>query len=133
MEELSHVGMMNCWICGEGAEIILDMKLRKSLPQNIGSRPDIVCNECKNQCEENEGIWLISVKDGEEPPDNEIFNPYRTGSMILIKKSALRDLFKQSLDEPLQDQMIRMVNKGYYFFLEDSVWDLYGLPRGSEE
>jgi hypothetical protein len=129
MEEKSHVGMLNCWICGEGAEIMLDMRLRNTLSRNMGSRPDICCSSCESQANDNDAIWLISVKDGEEPIDGEIFNPYRTGAMCLIKKEALRRIFSQTLTEDVQDRMIDMVDRNIYFFLEDMAWDAFGLPR----
>jgi hypothetical protein len=129
MEEKSHVGMLNCWICGEGAEIVLDRRLQKTFPQNMGSRPDICCSSCTSQAKDNDGIWLISVRDGESPEEGQIFNPYRTGAMCLIKKEALRRIFSQALTEDIQEKMIDMVDRNIYFFLEDMAWDAFGLPR----
>jgi hypothetical protein len=129
MEEKSHVGMLNCWICGESAQILLDTRLRNTLSRNMGSRPDICCSSCESQAKDNDAIWLISVSDGEEPVDGEIFNPYRTGAMALVKKEAIREVFRQALSEDTVDQMIKMVDRNIYFFLEDMAWDAFGLPR----
>ena len=129
--EKSHVGMLNCWICGEGAEILLDRRLRKTLDMNMGSRPDIICSDCKSQAKNNKGIWLISVRDGEEMRyEDDIFNPYRTGGLVLIKKEALIRIFNEALDNDIKDKMIGMVEKHTYFYLEDTPWDAFGLPRG---
>jgi hypothetical protein len=129
MTELSHVGMMNCWICQEGAEILLDTRLRKSLKQNMGSRPDVICNECEAQAKDNDAIWLMAIKDGEQPDSDGFFNPYRTGPMVLIKKEALRRIFKESLNKETSANAITNVNKNIYFYMEDKVWDGYDLPR----
>lgn len=128
--EKSHVGMLNCWICGEGAEILLDLRLKNTLSHNMGSSPATLCNECKNQVEKNEAIWLISVRDGESPIEGKIFNPYRTGSICLVKKEALERIFRNILNEDVVENMISMVKTGYYFFLEDKIWDGLGIPRG---
>jgi hypothetical protein len=135
MNELSHVGMMSCWICGQGSTILLDTRLRKTLSQNMGSLPNEICSECKTLSEKNDGIWLISIRDGEEPPitmnENEIWNPYRTGGLALVKKEALKRFFENNANEP--EKFIKMLEKNYYFFLNDTVWDNMGLPaRGVE-
>lgn len=129
MEELSHVGMLNCWICGEGAEILLDTRLRNTMKRNMGSRPDIFCTNCESQAKDNNGIWLISVKNGEQPQPNELFNPHRTGNIVLIKKDALKRMFKASLNKDLLNNIIPIIDKNIYFYLEDKTWDIYGLPR----
>jgi hypothetical protein len=130
----SHVGMINCWICGEGSTILLDRKLRSTLEHNMGSLPTEICSQCKTLAEDNDGIWLISIRDGEEPPietmKSEIWNPYRTGGLILFKKEALKRFFSESLEKP--QQYLDMVDKHLYFYLNDSVWDHVGLPRGEE-
>jgi len=129
MEELSHVGMLNCWICGKGAEILLDTRLRNTMKRNMGSRPDIFCNECKSQAKDNNGIWLISIKNGEKPQPNKDFNPYRTGAMVLIKKDALKRIFKETLNKDVSDNLVLMVDKNIYFYLDDKTWEAYGLPK----
>lgn len=125
--------MVNCWVCGEGAEIILNRTLRPTLDKNMGSTPNTFCSECKKLSKDNDGIWVISVQDGEEPPTNgEIFNPYRTGGLVLMKKSALKEIFKDTLDENIAQKFIDMIDKNIYFFLSDQVWDLYQIPRNQE-
>jgi len=136
MDSLSHVGMLNCWICGKGSTIMLKRDFRPTLPMNMGALPSEVCSECKSMAEDNDGIWLISIKDGEEPSlselnGEEVWNPYRTGGLILLKKQALKDAFQASIDDPKKH--IDMVDRNVYFYLNDSVWDHFGLPeRGTE-
>jgi len=129
MDELSHVGMTNCWVCGEGAEVILDTRLRKSLKQNMGSRPDIICSDCISKAENNDAIWLISIRDGEAPPilNNEVWNPYRTGGLVLIKKEAV-NRFMTAMEVFTRD-----ISKDIYIFLNDHTWNMLGLPAPGTE
>lgn len=135
-EEKSYVGMTNCWICGGGADILIDRRVRNTLSRNMGSRPDIICSDCETKAKENEGIWVISIRDGEEPPTSDLnkdFNPYRTGGLVLIRKTALIRLFRMALNPDVRDKMINMIDKNIYFYLEDKVWDGFGIPRGEVE
>ena len=46
---LSHVGIANCFYCGEASQILLDTKLRKKLPMKCGVvnlEPCSKCAEC---------------------------------------------------------------------------------------
>ena len=135
MSEKSHVGMLNCWVCGQGAEILLDTRLRNTLDQNMGSRPDIICSECKSMSEDNDAIWMISVEDGQEPPTDrdEIWNPYRTGCCVLVKKEAVRRSFRSILDEKAVENTIKLVDENIYFYLPDTIWKGLGLPEKDEK
>jgi len=127
MEELSHVGMTNCWICGEGAEIVINKQLRKTLNMNLGSAPDIICSDCEAKSKDNDGIWVISIKDGDEPSsDNELWNPYRTGGLILLKKEALRNAFEAW---KVSEKMVKLIDKHIYFYLSNAQWEALGLPE----
>lgn len=132
MDELSHVGMTNCWICGEGAEIMIDMKLRQILNKNMGSTPNTVCSDCESKSKDNDAIWLISIKDDEKPPESndEIWNPYRTGGLVLIKKEAIRRMF--AADE-FDKSILESVNRNVYFYLSDEQWKIFGLPTPGTE
>ncbi len=130
MEDKSTVGMMNCWICGQGAQIIIKTDLRPTLPRDCGSMPNVLCSDCESKSKENDAIWMISVKDGDVPIDGELYNPYRTGSCCLIKKQAFRDKILPLIsDDTIREQMRDMMEKGTYFYLEDSAWDAFQLPR----
>jgi hypothetical protein len=131
MPEKSHVGMLNCWICGQGAEIILDRRLSKSLDMDMGSLPDIICSECKTMSEENNAIWLISLMNGEVPPENKekTWNPYRTGGCVLTSKEAVIKSLRSILVEEAIEPTVALIEKNYYFYLPDQIWDLIGLPE----
>lgn len=47
-----------------------------------------ICDDCKNVID-NGGIFFIEVRDGESGN-----NPYRTGRIIAVKKSAVRNILK---------------------------------------
>lgn len=127
--------MTNCWICGKGAEILLDTKMRKILDSNMGSRPDIICSECESMSKDNDAIWMISVEDGQEPPAErgEIWNPYRTGCCVLVKKEAIRQSFRSILGEDVVENTIKLVDQNIYFYLPDTIWNALGLPDKEEK
>jgi hypothetical protein len=130
MSEKSHVGMLNCWICDECAEIVLNRRLTATLDKNLGSSPNIICSKCKSMAKDNDGIWLISIKNGVEPSSedtNQTWNPYRTGQLILIKKEALKEIIKSKGKK--KDKTLKLIDNSVYFYLNDDVWDLIGLPR----
>ena len=131
MSEKSYVGMLNCWICSGGAEILLDTRLRPTLEKNIGSRPNIICSECESKAEDNDGIWLISIREGELPPthSDEAWNPYRSGGLVLLKKSALKRMFTVALNKDALKEHLQMVDNNIYFYLHDKVWTTFGLPE----
>ena len=130
MEEKSTVGMMNCWICGEGAQIIVKTDLRPTLPQNCGSLPNVICSKCENLAKDSDALWLIAVKDGEVEKEGEIFDPYRTGTMCLVTKQAIKDkIITAMMEGEPKEQMKRIVETSLYLYLDDSTWDAFGLPR----
>lgn len=131
MLDKSYVGMLNCWLCGEGAEILLDTSLRNTLSMNMGSSPNIICSKCESMAEDGKAIWLISIRNGEAPVEGENFNPYRTGAMVLITKEAIKRIFRETLTNP--EHAINLVEKNIYFYLQDEMWDAFGLPRTNSE
>ncbi len=130
MDDLSHVGMLNCWICGEATTILITKDLRATLPRKMGSLPTEVCNDCKTLANNHQGIWLISIRNDEKPGTNDMlsWNPFRTGGLALIKKDALRRILKSDGDETRKKNMLAMLDQHYYFYLNDSTWDHLGLP-----
>jgi hypothetical protein len=80
--------------------------------------PSQICGECKELM--HQGVVFISVRDGEEGKDN----PYRTGSMCVLREEAVRDRLPIQPDE-LKEQIIskRMC------FVPDAAWDMLGFPR----
>lgn len=62
MSDKSHVGMGNCIMCLEPAIILLDKRLRKTLPREQVV-PEL-CNECKEKVKN--GYALIKAKNDKE-------------------------------------------------------------------
>lgn len=47
MHDKSHVGMSNCYVCGEPSSVLLDTRLMKTLERNMGPLgPDDLCHTC---------------------------------------------------------------------------------------
>lgn len=109
----SYVGMTQCFVCMEPKDILLDRRLRNTLPK-LACYDKEPCDKCKEYMKQ--GIILISVRDGESGD-----NPYRTGGWIVIKEEAAHRIFKDV------DFSRRVA------FVPDSVWDTIGLPRGEQE
>jgi hypothetical protein len=112
MEQKSYVGMSNCFLCGKPKEILLDRRLKDSLPREAVYNKE-PCKKCKEYMEQ--GIILISVRDGESGN-----NPYRTGGWVVIKEEAVKRIFNN----------IEQVLKSRVAFIEYRFWDKLGLPRG---
>jgi hypothetical protein len=113
--ERDYVGMMQCFFCGEAKEVLLDRRLKKTLPR-MAVYDHEPCDKCKGWMKQ--GIILISVRQGSDQK-----NPYRTGGWVVIKEDAFRRFFKDS-DEALRKRIA---------FVEDEVWDTVGLPRENKE
>lgn len=110
-EELSHVGMFNCFLCGEPAGVVLDRRLQKTLPRNVGCIDRKPCNKCKEFMKQ--GIILISV---DEIKTHDKTQPYRSGGWCVIKEDAAARIFGKAPE-------------GRVAFVTDEAWDKLGLPR----
>lgn len=125
MEELSHVGMTNCYFCGQGKDILLDKSLRKSLPRFVGVVDMEPCNECKGWMEK--GVVIISISDNttDEEMKNNPPTPYRTGGWTVLKDEAIEKM-------PIPKEMKEWALKHRFLYLTDAVWDHFGIPRGDQ-
>jgi hypothetical protein len=126
--------MTQCFYCGEAKDIILvgsaTKKLKEAgvdvsddgkMPMLAGVFDIIPCDDCKEYMEQ--GIILISVRDGAKG-----ISPYRTGGWVVIKEDAFQRAFNP---EAISDQsIVESICKSRWAFLEDTVWDAVGLPRG---
>lgn len=114
-EEKSHVGMANCFLCNEPKHILLDRRLRKSLPHSAVYDKE-PCDKCKGYMKK--GIIIISVKDGESGD-----NPYRTGGWWVVKEDMVKRLISQKslLDDVLKKRVL---------FMEDKMAKFVGLKKG---
>lgn len=120
-EEKSHVGMFNCYFCGEAAGVLLDRRLQKTLPSDVGVIDTTPCSKCKNLMKK--GIILISIKDDttEEEMHKKIPNPYRTGGWAVITENAFLRIF--------DGDMQKWGLKHRFLFITDGAWDMIKLPR----
>jgi len=83
--------------------------------RNMGCIDKEPCQKCQDYMEQ--GIILISVKDGEEGD-----NPYRTGGWVVVKEEVIK---RMASSEELADNII----KSRVSFVDDETWNLLGLPR----
>lgn len=81
-----------CTICGKEMGVVL---FGTSYKENgkIAEAPDKVClgsicDDCKKVIKDG-GIFFIEVRDGESGN-----NPYRTGRIIAVKESAIKNILK---------------------------------------
>lgn len=125
---LSHVGMANCFYCGEGSKILLDTRLRNKLPMNCGVIDLEPCSKCAEYMKQ--GIILIGIEppeDGEIPLHNGLPNPYRTGQFAVVKESAVVDLIPEG-------EHLTFTLKNRWVFMAKEVMDIIlGDKNGKEE
>lgn len=109
----SYVGMANCFICGEAKHLLLDRRLKNSLPQSAiyDKEP---CDKCKEIMEQ--GVLFIGVRDGEQESDN----PYLTGQIIGIKEEAVKNM-------PINEELKKDILKRRACFIEEAVLKSFGL------
>lgn len=113
-EDKSYVGMGACFFCGEPKEVILDRRLKNTLPRlAVYNREP--CDECKKWMEQ--GVILLSVRDNETDRNN----PYRTGRLCVVKDEAIKRM-------PVDQALIDAALKRRCMFIEDSAWAQMGLP-----
>ena len=112
--ELSYVGMNTCYFCNEPSEILLDRRMRNTLPRNVGVMNMRPCTKCEDLMKQ--GILLISIKNDTQGP-----NPYRTGGWVIIKQEAIERM--------LDGHFLKFALEHRFMFINDEVWDAMGLPR----
>lgn len=117
-DEKSYVGMANCFFCNEPKYILMDKRLKNTLPRNAiyDKEP---CDKCKGYMEQ--GIIIISVRDDETDREN----PYRTGGWWVVKEEAFKNI---PMDKELKDTILR----SRVVFMEDSVCEKIGLEKNKK-
>lgn len=113
MSEKSYVGMCDCFFCGEPKELLLDRRLRNSLPKHA-VYDKYPCDKCAEWMKQ--GVMFISIRDGEEQSEN----PYRTGKLSVIRDEAIR---RMPIDEALKAHIL----KARVCFIEDAIWERFGF------
>lgn len=116
-----EVGIIKCFFCGKDKGLVMNTRLTSKCAEEIkninGHAIDYKpCDECKALMQQ--GIMLCSVRDGESGN-----NPYRTGALCVLKEEAVKQFSSP--------EMFEQVKKTRFAFIEDSVWDQLGLPRGN--
>ena len=119
MEDKSYVGMSNCFFCNEAKEILLDRRLRNSLPRSAVYNHE-PCDKCKGYMQQ--GIILISVN---EKLTKDMQNPYRSGGWCVIKEEAIRRMLQPG-------DLLNDILKKRMAFVPDNAWDALGLPRAGK-
>lgn len=109
----SYVGMSNCYLCNKPKEILLDRRLKNSLPQSAVYNKE-PCDECKKYMEM--GIIFIGVKDGEQDKNN----PYRTGEWCVLKDDAVKNM-------PMEKELKTSILKMRVAFVEQEVLKRFGI------
>ena len=119
--ELSHVGMNTCYFCNKPSEVLLDRRLRKILPRNVGVMNMRPCTKCEDLMKQ--GILLMSIKNDTTDFEMQgpIPNPYRTGGWVIIKQEAIERM--------LDGDFLKFALKHRFMFINDEAWDAMGLPR----
>lgn len=115
MDDKSYVGMTHCFFCGEPNGLLLDRRLKPTLPRNIGVVDMTPCNECKEWMKK--GIICISIADdtSEDEMKGPIPNPRRTGQWAVIKEEAIRLIINGAL--------LEHTLKERFMFITDSAWN----------
>lgn len=119
--------MTQCFVCGGPKDILLiGNKTQKfeeaglcdkdgKMPMSVGAMDYAPCDECVKLMDM--GVILISVKDGQEGEKN----PYRTGRFCVVKDEWITRTLTQEMSQKLMDTRVA--------FIEDSLWEMLGLPN----
>jgi len=117
--EKSHVGVSNCFFCGETKEILLQKQFRKILPSSAVYNKE-PCDKCKKYMKQ--GIILISIRNGE----TDMTNPYRTGMITVVTTETIEKIITS-------ENLKQTILKERVAFVPDDAWDAIGLPREEQE
>lgn len=82
-----------CHVCGKEMSVVMfgaSYKDENGKPAEAPHKVCLgnICDDCKKVIEDG-GIFFIEVRDGESGN-----NPYRTGRIIAVKESAIKDILK---------------------------------------
>lgn len=113
--------LMLCFYCGEASGVALLGRLRddEAAPRQ-GVYDMEPCPTCKEYMAQ--GVILIGV---DEKLSTDTQNPYRTGRFAVMKDDAVRRLFTP--------ETVDVLLKKRCGFLTNEVWDLLGIPVGTDE
>ena len=119
-----YVGMYQCYFCGEDIGILLNRRLKKSIPRKAGVLDMEPCNKCKEYM--RQGILLISISDSttNEEMKEPTPNPYRTGGWVVVKEEAAKEVF--------DGDALKFALNHRFMFITDEAWDMAGLEKGGQ-
>lgn len=81
--------ILQCEICGKEFGIALHGKLKGDIEApKVMTYHGCWCDECKKIIEEQDGMYIIEIRNGEEKKEN----PFRTGRIVAVKKSTFKDV-----------------------------------------
>lgn len=117
-----EVGLTKCFFCGKSKDIIMNTRLTKKAADEIKKINGKVidtepCNECKELMKQ--GVMLLSCKDGDMH--------YRTGKIAVIKDEAIKRMLENEKD------LLKQVLEKRYCIIEDTAWNMLGLPNGGKD
>ena len=112
-----YIGMATCFLCGETKHLLMDKRLKKSLPQSACYDKE-PCDKCKEIMKQ--GVFLIGVRKGEQGD-----NPFRTGQIIALKDEAI----KKMVNEPLLSDVL----KKRICYVEEEILSHMGLLNKNKE
>lgn len=145
-KELSHVGMSDCFLCGEPKEIILDRRLKNSLPRNAVYNLE-PCDKCKGMMKQ--GVILVAFDPAKTPEGETIKLPdgrgntvdthtpnfWRTGGFYAVKDQWIERLLKaaeKADDQPII-QAFTGALKSRVIFVPEAFTIQTGLKAHAEE
>ena len=139
MNDLSYVGMTQCFLCGEDKDIVIDRRLRESLPRHVGVTDLEPCGKCKDfmkmgvivvAYDEEKTDFLDTIKlpnpeNKHVPIDTKMPNFHRTGGWWVVRDDAIERMIPAlGVDaEPILTQAL----KQRVLFLPDKVCEFLGF------
>ena len=130
--EKSHVGMSNCFFCGEPNQILLDRQLKNRIPQHVGVIDMTPCSECEKYV--SQGIIIISIADDTTPEEmqgekiTDKFgnvvrvlppNPYRTGGWAVVTEEGI-ERFAEGVH-------LEFAKKRRFIMITSTAWNALGF------
>jgi len=110
-----YAALTTCFYCGEESGIVIDRRIRKILPRNVGVISMEPCSDCEEHMKDN--IILLGIV---PPPENEnipivngIPNPYRTGDFVVMKQEAADRIFNE--------EQLKFANKNRFMFVDSEI------------
>jgi len=112
MYDKSHVGMSLCFFCGEPKEVLLDRRLRNTLPRQSVYNLE-PCDECKPKLAQGITFIEATVENGKPTP---------TGKFAVITEDA----FERIVNDGTLKDAIRAKRVA---FIDPDTWKALGISN----